>query len=155
MIVRRAATHVPGGSARPGEGGFSLPELLVVVFVTSVLAGVAVPVFLAQRGKAADAATQQDLVEVAKAVIAAFARDPAAPQVRVVGGRYEVDGEEVGPVSNGVAVTGADPAVVDVTGWTQAAWCLSLTHTAGHVRSYKYSAQGGLQRGSCTSPVLP
>lgn len=43
------------------EGGFSLIELLVVVIIIGVLAGIAIPVFLQERLKANDAAAKSDL----------------------------------------------------------------------------------------------
>jgi prepilin-type N-terminal cleavage/methylation domain-containing protein len=142
-------------AGRWADAGFTLVEILGVVFVIGVLSAIALPVFLSQRGKAADAATQRDLIEVAKIVVSAFAEDPSAPTVRVVDGRYEVDGEEVGPASGSVTVAGADPVAVNTTGWTPAAWCMAFTNSAGHVRDYKFSAQWGLQPGSCASATAP
>jgi hypothetical protein len=75
--------------------------------------------------------------------------------VRVVSGRLDVSGEDVGAVSGGVVVAGGNPAVVDVSGWTTTAWCLALTNPSGDLQTFKFSAQNGLQSGTCSSPTAP
>lgn len=50
------------------ERGFTLMELLVVIVVIGVLAAIAIPAFLGQRKKAANAALAHDLRTVAQAV---------------------------------------------------------------------------------------
>lgn len=45
---------------RPAEDGFSLVELLVVVIVLGILAGIAIPAFLTQRTRGWRAAAQSD-----------------------------------------------------------------------------------------------
>jgi prepilin-type N-terminal cleavage/methylation domain-containing protein len=138
-----------------GDEGFTLIELLTVMVVLGVLTAIAIPVFLGQREKAHDTATQSDLVEVAKLVTAEFLEHGVPPTVQIVGADYEVNGQVVGPVSQGVAIGGGNPAVVDTTGWTAPAWCMTFTSPTGGVRDYRYSAQQGLEPGACTSPITP
>ena len=52
------------------ERGFTLIELLVVVIVIAILAAIAVPIFLAQRNSAYEAAAESDLRNGAAAATA-------------------------------------------------------------------------------------
>ncbi len=56
------------------ERGFSLIELLVVILIVGILAGIAIPLFLAQGSKASDAQAKE-LAHTAQMAIAGYATD--------------------------------------------------------------------------------
>jgi type IV pilus assembly protein PilA len=142
---------VPG----TGEAGYTLLEILVVMLIMGILAAIAIPTLIEQRGKARDSATRQDATRLGKAVVAYFLDHSTAPTVVVSGGRFLVQGEDVGAVSGGVVVAGPNPSTVDVTGWTASAWCLALTNPQGVSATERFSAQRGLEPGACTSSTAP
>jgi prepilin-type N-terminal cleavage/methylation domain-containing protein len=74
--MRRANVKV---SNRKARRGFSLVELLAVVLILAVLAGVAVPVYLNQRTRAANRACQANITAIAKAASVYLVANGAYP----------------------------------------------------------------------------
>jgi type IV pilus assembly protein PilA len=56
---RRGNVSHQGQQPRAGDDGFTLIELLVVILIIGILAGIAIPVFLNQKGKAYDASAKE------------------------------------------------------------------------------------------------
>ncbi|MHB8450092.1 MAG: prepilin-type N-terminal cleavage/methylation domain-containing protein [Mycobacteriales bacterium] len=121
------------------DEGFSLVELLVVIIIIGILAGIAIAVFLAQRTQAYDASAVSDLRQVAtyeeSYLYYAGTYGPLAS--------LPSDGDVV-RLSPGVTVT-----LVHYLGAT--GYCLS-SHQVNSTHTWFWdSAAGGLQPGTVTS----
>lgn len=132
---------------RQSDDGFSLIEILVVMIIIGLLAGIAIPLFLDQKKRSHDAATKSDVNAVANAMVGYLVSHPALPVVTVSGRTVTVDSTVLAKLSPGVVL---DPLV----GTNSDSWCISATQPDGDrakVKGYKFtSTEGKVEEGRCT-----
>ena len=150
--------------AQENESGFTLIELLVVMIIIGILAAIAIPVFLNQRKKAQDSAAKADVSTIGKEIATYFVDNTALPTVSIAAGRYVLNAagatppvvnQDLGKASNNVTLLpalAAAPALVPVDATH---WCVNTENLQGDKQHFKYSAQNGLEVGSCTSASQP
>ena len=134
------------------EGGFTLIELLVVMIIIGILAAIAIPVFLNQRKKAQDSAAKADVSTLGKEVATYYVDNAATPAISPVSGRYSLTDNattpygpvDLGKISNNVVL--GTQNVVDSTHW-----CIDVTNGQGDVKTFKFSAKGGLAPTACVA----
>ncbi len=117
---------------------------LALLVVIGLLAAIAIPVFLNQRQKAADASAKADVATLGKEVATWYVdHEGGPPAVTVSGGEYSVDHVVVGEVSANVELRG-----ITATGATD--WCVWVTNPQGDLKDFEYSANWGLRPGRCS-----
>ncbi|MGB9376881.1 MAG: prepilin-type N-terminal cleavage/methylation domain-containing protein [Mycobacteriales bacterium] len=130
------------------DEGFTLVELLVVVIIIGILAGIAIPVFLNQRKKGYDAEAKADLRNAASAqeswLSANSAYTLAAADLVTVGWRSSQNTTlSVISTRDGAGIVAIAPAV------SSGSYCLKAQSKSGGAFYYD-SAAGGLKTAACT-----
>ena len=103
------------------DQGFTLIELLVVVVIIGVLAAIAIPVFLSQRDKAAEASVKSDLRNLAASMETAYVDNQTYPVVGAIPTDFKKSGtNDIKIKSSGAGVyclTGATSTTAPVIWW--------------------------------------
>lgn len=130
-----------------GQEGFTLIELLVVILIIGILAAVAIPAFLSQKSKAADANVKTD-INTAQTAEETYSTSQANPAY-----------VNVNPTSYS-ALTAVEPALVNaftgseamaVTGASGTGY--TITATDPQSRTFTLTVANGAATRSCTVPT--
>ncbi len=133
------------------EKGFTLIELLVVILIIGILAAIAIPAFLNQRGKAYDAAAKSQ-VKTAQTAMETYATDH--------NGTYTSNKSDLVAIEPTLADTGASASLTTVTGNGTTGYTLvssssatgdafTLTETNGSVSRTCSAGTGTESPGGC------
>ncbi len=141
------------------DGGFTLIELLVVIIIIGILAAIAIPVFLSQKGKSYEASMKYDLRAVAGKVEIFYTDNwtyAGVPFGAGAGAGQTITGvnQTVGP---GEKVTLSHGNAISLEAVGQNGYCLSATNSqvTGSKVWYYDSTGGGVTTTSCTAKTYP
>lgn len=135
---------------RARDNGFALIELLVVMIIIGLLAGIAIPVLLSQKSKAKEASIKSDVSVIAKDVTSYYVDGKDALAISGgPGGQFALtDRVTAATIDSGRLSPQNSVSVTSGVG-SEMSWCVAVTN-ADVATSWKVSANSsGLVKGLC------
>ncbi len=127
-----------------GQEGFTLIELLVVILIIGILAAVAIPAFLSQRGKGQDANVKSD-INSAQTAEESYSTNSNSPGYVAANSGSDAALTSVEPTLKN-SIEGAEALTVTTTGTPPNAYTITAKSPSGVVYTLAKSSTGVLQR---------
>ena len=127
------------------ESGFTLVELLVVMMIVSILAGIAIPTFLHHRQDAFRTQLREDLRNAASAIESASVTSNGdyTQRAALVGGEV-LWTSSVDPIKSIIDYTGSPEDTVTITRITPFSYCLQANNASlGLIETWEHDKTTG------------
>ena len=131
-----------------GQEGFTLIELLVVILIIGILAAVAIPAFLNQKGKGQDANVKSD-INSAQLAQESYATTSASPGYVAFSKTSDTAILGIEPTLKNAIEVGTEALSATVTGTPPNAYTITAVSPSGVTYSLAKASTGALTR-SCT-----
>jgi type IV pilus assembly protein PilA len=131
-----------------GQEGFTLIELLVVILIIGILAAVAIPAFLSQRGKGQDANVKSD-INSAQTAEESYSTNSNSPGYTVASAANDSALTSVEPTLKNAIESSTEALTVTVSGTPPNAYVITANSPSGVNYTLTKAASGVITR-TCT-----